>query len=252
MLQGSCQKVVPYQWTPQNRRFLQLLGAALTALLMLLNASHTMLYAQPPAWLTDETPQPRQKNVEGVAEESILEQEETSTLQFLISLSGTVNKENFTGAKALLTLSIPPDASSNPYLLTVQGYPQRNARNSFYWNSEATVMTAQGGAITSELKPSVGIEAGIHFFFLSPVLLEKRVFMTQLEKKRKAQAEAVALPTKIFAQTGKMTLSLYETTVSGTISMTGYDDIEHAYVTYSATFSGFKTNRLQPKEELKK
>lgn len=204
------------------------------------------------SFFEEEEKKPEKKIPEAEVEESILEQEETSTLQFLINLSGTVHKENFTGAQALLTLSIPPDASSNPYLLTVEGYPQRNARNSFYWNSEQTVMKAMGTEITCELKPSVGVASGIHFFFLSPVLLEQRVFMTQLEKKRKAQAEAVALPTKIFAQGGKITLSLRESSVRGTVWMTGYDNIEHSYVTYSASFTGVKTTRLRPKEELKK
>ena len=195
---------------------------------------------------------PEKKILEGEPEESILEQEEASILQFLIDLSGNVHKEKFTGAQALLTLSIPPDASANQYLLTVEGYPQRNSRNSFYWNSKQTVMKALGTEITCEIKPSVGIKSGIHFFFLSPTLLEQRVFMTQLEKKRKAQAEAVALPTKIFAQAGKITLSLRESSVSGTVWMTGYDNVEHSYVTYSASFTGIKTIRLRPKEELKR
>jgi len=188
----------------------------------------------------------------GEPEESILEEGETSTLQFLIELSGHVHKEQFNGVQAILTLNIPPDASSNPYLLTVEGYPQRNACNTFFWISGATTMTALGGDIVSELKPAVGIRSGIHFFFLSPVLLEKRIFMTQLEKQRKQQAEAVALPTKIFAKAGKITLSLRESSVSGTVWMNGYDDVERSYVTYSASFSGRKTSRLRPKEELKK
>ncbi|MCX8042879.1 MAG: hypothetical protein N3B18_01990 [Desulfobacterota bacterium] len=196
---------------------------------------------------------PRQRTVQPeIPEESILEQGGSSTLQFLITLSGTVHTERFDGAKAILTLSIPPDASANPYLLTVEGFPQRNARNTFFWNSESTTMSALGTTIVSELKPAVGIAAGIHFFFLSPSLLEKRIFLTQLEKQRKAQAEAVALPTKIFAQTGKITISMRETTVNGTVLMTGYDAIEHSYVTYTASFNGIKTNRLRPKEELKK
>lgn len=185
-------------------------------------------------------------------EESILEQGSRSALQFLITLSGTVHNERFDGVRAILTLSIPPDASLNPYLLTVEGFPQRNSQNTFFWNSEPTSMSALGSTIVSELKPSVGIAGGIHFFFLSPALLEKRVFMTQLEKQRKAKAEAVAQPTKIFAQTGKITVSIQETTISGTVVMTGYDAIEHSYVTYSAAFNGMKTSRLKPKEELKK
>lgn len=188
----------------------------------------------------------------GEPEESILEEGETSTLQFLIDLSGHVHKEQFNGVQAILTLTIPPDASTNPYLLTIEGYPKRNGRNALFWISGATTMTARGGDIVSELKPAVGIRSGIHFFFLSPVLLEKRIFLTQLEKQRKQQAEAVALPTKIFAKAGKLTLSLRKSSVSGTVWMNGYDDVERSYVTYSASFNGRKTIRLRSTEELKK
>ncbi len=229
---------------------LKLACAALVTAAILVAAGQRELCAQ--SALPGEK-KPQVKRIpEGAPEESILEQEETSTLQFLITLSGTVYKENFTGVQALLTLSIPPDASPNPYLLTIEGYPQRNAQNAFYWSSDQTVMKAMGTEITCEIKPSVGIRSGIHFFFLSPTLLEQRVFMTQLEKKRKTQAEAVALPTKIFAQAGKIAFSLRESTVSGTVCMTGYDNIEHSYVTYTASFTGIKTTRLRPKEELKK
>jgi hypothetical protein len=173
--------------------------------------------------------------------------------QYLINLSGNAGTERFTGVRGILTLEQPPPLSLNAYLVIIKGYPQTNSRNCFYWFSEDTSMTDVGNEIVCNIKGTYLKQPDVHFFFLSPTLLKnKSPFLTQREKERKKMAEKRALPTKVYAQAGKLSLSILGDQASGAVWMKGYDAVEHSYVDYSASFSGQQTLPIEPKREFKK
>ncbi|TRZ49551.1 hypothetical protein D4S03_08145, partial [bacterium] len=83
------------------------------------------------------------------AAQDLLEGTEFSK-QYLVDLSGTVMNETFSGAQVLLTLAgaSPGSGYDNPYLVTIEGIPKRNSRNTFFWNSGYSEMTAIANDIT--------------------------------------------------------------------------------------------------------
>lgn len=170
--------------------------------------------------------------------------------QYLLVLSGTVMDETFSGAQALLTLMPPVPGSNNPYQITIDGFPATNSRNSFFWNSENSEMTAIASEITCEIKRTFLKPSPMYFVFLSPGLLKHTGALTGEEGRR--YAERTALPTLVYAGAGGLKLRIYSNTVSGTIWMKGYDPVEKAHIQYSATLHGNKTYKLQPSRELGK
>jgi hypothetical protein len=167
--------------------------------------------------------------------------------QYLLELSGTVMNETFSGAQALLTLLPPAPASkyNNPYQVIIEGYPQKNSRNSFFWRSEDSPMTAIANDITCDIKRTYIKEVPMYFIFLSPELL--RHYGSAYEEER--YALNVALPTFVNARAGKLKLRIHSDTVSGTVWMKGFDPVEKAWVMYSAKLHGKKSFNLKPNEE---
>lgn len=187
----------------------------------------------------------------GQAQELLLGGSE-ETRHFILQLSGRVNQEQFQGAKGVLTLSPPGSLSLNPYQLIIDGFPKRNSRNSFFWNSQEGFMTAFAHEIVCDIKRYYMHPPDIHFFYLSPVLLEQRIFLTHREGERRAMAEEQALPTKVMAISGRLRVQMYASRVSGSVVMKGYDSVERSYVEYFARFAGKMTGPLEPSKELKK
>ncbi len=186
------------------------------------------------------------------AQELLLDSGELNR-HYILQLAGRVNHERFDGAKAVLTLSPPPPLSLNPYQIIIEGFPRKNARNSFFWNSQESSMSAFANEIVCDIKRHYAHRPDIHFFYLSPVLLEQRLFMTQREAERRALAEEQALPTKVMAISGRLRVQTYASRISGSVVMKGYDPVERAYVEYAARFTGRMTaGPLQPSQELKK
>ncbi len=171
---------------------------------------------------------------------------------FLLKLSGSVQKEHFTDARAILTIEQPPPLSTHEYLVIIQGYPQKNSRNTFYWHSEESSMLTLSTEITCDIRPGYSKQPDIHFFYLSPSLLESRVFLTQQEGARRKMAENMALPTRVEARSGRLELRILGDQVSGSVSMKGYDSIDRAYVEYRANLSGQKYLPIEPKQQLRK
>lgn len=182
--------------------------------------------------------------------------------QYLVELSGTVMNETFSGAQALLTLMPPPPASSvmppipgsgNTYQVIIQGFPKKNSRNSFFWNSTYSEMTVIANEITCDIKRTSVKTVPMHFIFMSPELLRHTGSLANLAgDEGKKFAEKTALPTLINARAGKLKLSIHSNYVSGTVWMKGYDPVENAFVLYSAKIHGQRSYKLQPKQELKK
>jgi len=172
--------------------------------------------------------------------------------QYLIELSGTIMNETFSGVQALLTVMPPSYGSLHPYQIMIQGFPKKNSRNTFFWHSDDTEMTAIANDITSEIKRTIVKSVPIHFFFLSPTLLNQMIFLTQQDDERKRLAERTALPTRIGAQAGKLKLRIYSNSVSGTIWIKGYDNVEKAYVQYSASLYGKRSFKLEQSQQFKK
>ena len=113
-------------------------------------------------------------------------------------------------------------------------------------------MTAFSHEVVCDIKRYSRQQPDIHFFYLSPVLLEQRVFLTHRESERKAMAEEQALPTKVMAIAGRLRIQMYASSVSGSVVLKGYDAIERAYVDYVARFTGRMTGPLEPSQESKR
>ena len=176
--------------------------------------------------------------------------------QYLVQISGTVMNETFTRSQALLTLMAPPPPSGNmryinPYQIIIEGFPKKNSRNSFFWNTESTEMTAIANEITCDIKRSFIKGVEVFFIFLSPALLRPTgaldILTGVIDEGQKA-AERVALPTQISATAGKLKLRIQTDTISGTVWMKGYDPVEKAFVMYSARLSGKRSYNLQPRQ----
>ncbi len=172
--------------------------------------------------------------------------------QYILQISGTVMNETFSEAQALLTLMPPSLVNNNPYLIIIEGFPKKNSRNSFFWNSDNSEMTAISNEITCDIKRTFVKPVPMYFVFLSPELLRHTGALELLGDEGKKYAEKTALPTLIYARAGKLKLSIYSNSVSGTIWMKGYDPVEHAFVQYNARLSGKRSYNLLPKQELKK
>jgi hypothetical protein len=166
--------------------------------------------------------------------------------QYLVDLSGTVMSETFSGAQALLTLkqSSGSRKHNNPYTLIIEGFPNKNSRNSFFWDSEYSEMTAIANEITCDIKRTFVKQIPMHFFYLSPELQKNDSDAPEDEK----FALKAAIPTSISVRAGKLKLRIHSNSVSGTVWMKGYDPVEKAFVLYNARLSGKKTYHLQPKQ----
>jgi hypothetical protein len=186
----------------------------------------------------------------GCAQDLLLGNEDTKRC-FIILLSGRVGPEKFSGVKGLLTLSHPGPLSQNDYQLRIEPFPRRNSRNCLYWDSEESVMTAFSTEITCDIKRFFVHQPDIHFFYLSPVLLEERVFVTQREDERRKLAEKTALPTKVMASSGRLRIHMGANQVRGRVVMKGYDTVDHAYVEYFANFVGKMSPPRKASQELR-
>lgn len=170
----------------------------------------------------------------------------TPTMKYLLELSGTVLNETFTGAKASLTFSHHLPDSQNQYLFIIGGFPDEQSQNSFFWNSEEGDMEVYSNEITCSIAQSPLKNPNIYFYYLSPALYEKpTLFYTHKEKENRDKAKKTSIPTKIFAQAGKLKLTINPQSVSGTIWLKGYDPIEKSYVLYNATFFGKSALRVE-------
>ena len=175
-----------------------------------------------------------------------------SIKQYLIELNGTVMNETFSGALALLSIMPPAPTSLNPYQVIIQGYPQKNSRNSFFWNSEESEMIAVANVITCDIKRTFVKPVHMHFIFMSPELLAHTGALKLYGDEGKKFAEKNALPTLINARAGKLKLHIHSNSVSGTVWMKGYDFVENAFVQYSASLYGKRAYNLEPRQEVKK
>ena len=167
---------------------------------------------------------------------------------YLLELTGTVHRETFSGAQAILTLMTGREAPIEPFLILVNPYPKLNSRNAFVWNSENMPMEVVFNQYTSRVNrfsPSVPV-----FFYLSPVLLV--VLETHRYDDDLKAAKKRALPTPIDAMAGKLKVRIYEDTVTGTVWLNGYDKVQRSYVFYSAQINGRKVHGVRPSVEKKK
>jgi hypothetical protein len=184
---------------------------------------------------------------DSVADDTLLDTTMFSK-QYLVQLSGTVMNETFSGAQALLTLMIPSSGSNNPYQIIIEGFPKKNSRNSFFWNADYSEMTAISNEIICDIKRTSVKPVPMHFYFLSPALLNERNELQEKDEKLETAAEKIALPTRIEARAGKLKLRIYSNSVSGTVWMKGYDPVEHAFVQYTARLYGKRAYHLELKK----
>lgn len=191
--------------------------------------------------------------IDTAADAPLLEWTQTSK-QYLLQLSGTVMNERFSKARALLTLTPNSPGDPNPYLIVIEGFPKQSSRNSFFWNSGYSEMSAISNAITCDIKRTFVKGTQMFFMFLSPVLLRlpRDVISTRPKGEVEKDALKVALPTLVPARAGQLKLRIHSNTISGTIWMKGYDPREKAFVLYNAHLYGAKSYNLRPTEEKKK
>jgi hypothetical protein len=154
----------------------------------------------------------------------------------------------------VLTLTPNSPGDPNPYLVIIEGFPKQDSRNSFFWNSGFSEMSAISSDITCDIKRTFIKGTQMFFMFLSPELLRlpRDVISTRPKGEVERDAEKVALPTVVPARAGQLKLSIHSNTISGTIWMKGYDPIERAFVLYNARLYGAKSYHLRPKQDKKK
>lgn len=168
---------------------------------------------------------------------SILESEDPP-FRYLLTLSGTVGQETFSGVPAILTLAHAPAESGKQYAVVITGMPNGALRNTLYWNSEDGPMEDTGGTIHSRLVGR-GLKPGqAHFFYFSPALLAGIPLTQHSGADRKIVEDRVAKPLKVMAQSGDLTLNVSKSRITGRIRMYGQDPLSHDYVVYAATIAG--------------
>ena len=159
-------------------------------------------------------------------------------MTFRASLVGTINGNPFDRAQVMVRLTPAPAGDPNPYLLVVQGLPEKNSKNTFFWISRDTTMDVVNQTIRCKTKARyVRRRPDIFFFYVSPILLEPH-YITQHEEEDRELAVQLALPTKIFANIGELEATFTGGKVRGWVRMKGYDFVENAYTSYTARFSG--------------
>ena len=158
--------------------------------------------------------------------------------QYGLTISGAVGNEAFQGAQGILTVSTPPEGSLNPYQIVVVGFPTVMSRNTFYWNSDKGLMEEASGVLRCRVKGRGQMRSDNHFFYLSPALFALKGALTQHEGERQKHVAQTALPTKIFALDGELTLTLSGNKLTGRVVMTGLDPVGNDYVRYVGAFVG--------------
>lgn len=177
--------------------------------------------------------------------QTVLEDVYESARYYLLTLSGLVGKNSFQQTQALLTLASSPPGSIHAYVVTIVGWPKNNGENTFVWNSEDSSEESLLGRVTCRIVESAAKPPNINFFYLSPVLFKRQGMQTQHEGERLRQVRKEALPTKIQARAGELTLNFTGQQVDGRVWMTGYDFVEKANVRYQATFQGTLSRELK-------
>jgi len=183
---------------------------------------------------------------------------ERITKYYALMISGTIYNEKFAGVRGILSLSLPTSGSSNPYTVIVKGFPKVNSQNTFFWNSDDTEMDCCSDELTCRIKNLYLKRPDVHFYHLSPVLvgepsavngggrLQRSPQSSNSDDPNNKKANKEALPTVVYSQAGKLIVRVSANRVSGSVVMKGYDSIEHAYVQYTARFSGFETKKVAP------
>ncbi len=168
-----------------------------------------------------------------------------------LHISGTVLNKSFYQAQAVMTISVAGPEHVNPYRVDIVGFPQRNERNVFTWYSHDSYMSYLPGMIRCDIKYSYLREpTDIHFYYASPSLYERTPegFVSQHAEEEAARlAEIVLVPTRINAQAGRLDIILTGNRVSGKVWIKGYDNVEEAYVQYTASFTGRTIYDMDPR-----
>lgn len=167
--------------------------------------------------------------------------------QYMLTMSGTVGAKSFSGVRGLLTISFTAPGSQNIYKIFVVGYPTANTRNCFNWDSDEGSVRSHGTTLNSQVKLHNRSSSGNHFFYMSPVLYARQGAPTQNEAERIKHITDTAMPTKILALTGALSLDVNKERLTGQVTMTGLDPRGHDYVHYAATFVGQRITTLKPR-----
>ncbi|MDQ7830683.1 MAG: hypothetical protein RDU30_03040 [Desulfovibrionaceae bacterium] len=176
--------------------------------------------------------------------QSVLEDVNENSKYFLLTLSGLAGKTSFQNVRAMLVLAASPPGSIHDYLVTINGWPESNGENTFVWNSEDSYMDSLAGRVTCRIANTFSRSPNIFFFHLSPALFKQEGMLTQRESERIRQTLTEALPTKVQAVAGEMTLDVTGQQVTGKVWMNGYDAVEKANIRYQATFHGVLSEEL--------
>lgn len=178
--------------------------------------------------------------------QTVLEDLNEDSKSYVLTLAGLVGKNTFQQVHGVLTLASSPPGSQHAYVVTISGWPTTNGENTFVWNSEDSLMESLLGRVSCRIMASASKPPNMHFFYLSPILFKGEGMVTQHEGERLRQVRKEALPTKITAQAGELTLNFTGDQVTGRVWMSGYDFTEKAPVRYQANFQGTLSRELKP------
>lgn len=166
-------------------------------------------------------------------------------LYFLLTISGTVNNVHFQNVHAVLQLTYGDILSSNPYQITIAGFPSTSGRNVFYWSSNSGPMQVYGSQIISTAPMNrLGRQAENIFYYLDPKRL--KVPRTHREKELREQADRMARPAAIPIADGELKITFTGDSLDGSVRMDGRDPTTNEFVHYQATFHGVQTLERLP------
>jgi hypothetical protein len=173
-----------------------------------------------------------------LAHERILGNDLTQRV-FYAQCQGSVNSSHmFTGVRLQIIVAHTPSGSHNPLQVTINSMPALAMRNSIYWNSDETSMSILGDTLHCKLTSSGTGMSSLHFYYMSPALYKSNSTTTSRELERGNAINNHAKPIKVRALDAELTISFQSNSVSGSIRMTGQDELAHQPAHYTATFQG--------------
>lgn len=166
---------------------------------------------------------------------------------FVVTLSGSIGGKPFSGVRAQVVINHGAGESENPLQILITAFPTLGERNSFFWNSDRTVLDALANRVRSRLRAGAPKGTELHFYYMSPALAKRKGMATRNESERLRWIDAHATPLEVAALEGELELSVHGNRVTGTVWMTGFDPRGHDPVRYQASFAGMESVREQPR-----
>lgn len=168
---------------------------------------------------------------------------------FDVTASGSIDgRYRFSGVRHQVVISFTEAGSPNPLLVIINPLPALGGKNSVFWNSNETRLTAFAGTIRSTLVTGALRQSDMRFYYMSPALYGLDRMATQHEPERVKWVDTHAEPIAVLAKTADLTLRVTGNAISGTIRIAGMDNRAHKPCQYVAHIQGQEYIAQRPKQ----